>query len=133
MKIRYFGVKYSMRGISLLFSCLGLFIWSLAAPPVYGATTLFSYPLRDGTYPTTYFDHSGKDWNCGNFVYGGHVGSDFGIGGFGEMDKGYNINQIADKMGYKNTESFIRQFEKLTRLTPTQFRKKRRAHNEEDK
>ena len=36
---------------------------------------------------------------------------------------GYNIDQIADKLGYKNTESFIRQFKKITRLTPTQYRK----------
>lgn len=36
---------------------------------------------------------------------------------------GYNIDQIADKLGYKNTESFIRQFKKITRLTPTEYRK----------
>jgi two-component system response regulator YesN len=36
---------------------------------------------------------------------------------------GYNIDQIADKLGYKNTESFIRQFKKITKLTPTEYRK----------
>lgn len=36
---------------------------------------------------------------------------------------GYNIDQIADKLGYKNTESFIRQFKKITKMTPTQYRK----------
>jgi two-component system, response regulator YesN len=37
---------------------------------------------------------------------------------------GLNINQISDKLGYENAESFIRQFKKLTRLTPTQYRAK---------
>jgi len=36
---------------------------------------------------------------------------------------GYNIDQIADKLGYKNTESFIRQFKKIAKLTPTEYRK----------
>jgi len=40
---------------------------------------------------------------------------------------GYNIDQISDKLGYGNTESFIRQFKKLARATPTAFRKKARA------
>jgi YesN/AraC family two-component response regulator len=35
---------------------------------------------------------------------------------------GYNIDQIADKLGYKNTESFIRQFKKITGQTPTKYR-----------
>ena len=39
----------------------------------------------------------------------------------------YNIDYIADKMGYQNTESFIRQFKKITGLAPTQYRKK--IHN----
>ncbi len=37
---------------------------------------------------------------------------------------GYNVNQVSDKLGYENTESFIRQFKKLTKYTPTEFRKK---------
>jgi len=37
---------------------------------------------------------------------------------------GYNVNQIAEKLGYENTESFIRQFNKLTGLTPTEYRRK---------
>lgn len=36
----------------------------------------------------------------------------------------FNVNQISDKLGYENTESFIRQFKNFTRLTPTEFRKK---------
>jgi len=36
--------------------------------------------------------------------------------------KGYNIDQIADKLGYKNTESFIRQFKKICKMTPTAYR-----------
>lgn len=35
---------------------------------------------------------------------------------------GYNINQISDKLGYQNTESFIRQFKIRTRLTPAEYR-----------
>jgi two-component system response regulator YesN len=35
-----------------------------------------------------------------------------------------NINQISDKLGYENPESFIRQFKKFTRCTPTEYRKK---------
>jgi two-component system response regulator YesN len=42
---------------------------------------------------------------------------------------GFNIDQVADKLGYKNTESFIRQFKKLTGLTPTQYRKALRKKN----
>lgn len=37
---------------------------------------------------------------------------------------GHNVNQISDKLGYENAESFIRQFKKFTRLTPTGYRKK---------
>ena len=37
---------------------------------------------------------------------------------------GYNINQIAYKLGYKNTESFMRLFKKNTGYTPTEYRKK---------
>lgn len=35
-----------------------------------------------------------------------------------------NINEIADRVGYENTESFIRIFKKMTGLTPTGYRKK---------
>lgn len=38
--------------------------------------------------------------------------------------RGYNINQISEKLGYENTESFIRQFKKFTKMTPTAFRGK---------
>ncbi|MBU2103155.1 MAG: response regulator [Candidatus Omnitrophota bacterium] len=34
-----------------------------------------------------------------------------------------NVSQIADKLGYKNVESFIRQFKKMTGTTPSVFRK----------
>jgi len=36
---------------------------------------------------------------------------------------GYNINQISEKLGYENAESFIRQFKKFTGTTPTGYRK----------
>lgn len=38
------------------------------------------------------------------------------------------IEQISDKLGYGNTESFIRIFKKLTKITPTQYRQKRLKH-----
>jgi len=37
---------------------------------------------------------------------------------------GFNVNQISDRLGYENTESFIRQFKKFTRKTPTEYRNK---------
>lgn len=37
-----------------------------------------------------------------------------------------NINQVSDKLGYENVESFIRQFKKFKRLTPSAFRDKAR-------
>jgi two-component system, response regulator YesN len=40
-----------------------------------------------------------------------------------------NIDQISDKLGYQNTESFIRQFKKFTRCTPTEYRKKTQKQN----
>lgn len=36
---------------------------------------------------------------------------------------GCNIDQISYKLGYENTESFIRQFKKITGKTPTGYRK----------
>jgi two-component system response regulator YesN len=49
-------------------------------------------------------------------------------------DTGYSISQIADKLGYKNVESFIRQFKKITGITPSSCRKEktlktRKAHS----
>ncbi len=37
---------------------------------------------------------------------------------------GYTVEQISDKLGYQNAESFIRQFKKITKKTPTAFRGK---------
>jgi len=36
----------------------------------------------------------------------------------------YSIYQIADKIGYDNTESFIRLFKKINNCTPSEYRKK---------
>jgi two-component system, response regulator YesN len=35
-----------------------------------------------------------------------------------------NVNQVSDKLGYENPESFIRQFKKFANCTPTEFRNK---------
>lgn len=40
------------------------------------------------------------------------------------LKSAYNVNQIAEKLGYENTESFIRQFKKLTKYSPTEYRTK---------
>jgi YesN/AraC family two-component response regulator len=41
------------------------------------------------------------------------------------LDKsGYNVNEVSNKLGYENAESFIRQFKKITGYTPTGYRKK---------
>ena len=59
-----------------------------------GTAAAIDYRLAvkdDPCYPTAYYDHSGRDWNCGTFTYSGHRGNDFGIGGFTEMDKGRNV------------------------------------------
>lgn len=37
---------------------------------------------------------------------------------------GYTVEQVSDKLGYENPESFIRQFKKNTKKTPSQFRRK---------
>jgi two-component system response regulator YesN len=39
-------------------------------------------------------------------------------------ETGYNVNQLAEKLGYENAESFIRIFKKLAGYTPTEYRKK---------
>jgi len=36
----------------------------------------------------------------------------------------YNVNQVAEKLGYENSESFSRQFKKIVSLTPTAYRNK---------
>jgi two-component system, response regulator YesN len=40
------------------------------------------------------------------------------------QESSYNINQIAYKLGYENSESFIRQFKRITKYTPTKYRRK---------
>jgi YesN/AraC family two-component response regulator len=48
-------------------------------------------------------------------------------------ETGYTIGQISDQMGYQNQESFIRIFEKLTSLTPTEYRnKQKKLHKPRD-
>lgn len=39
------------------------------------------------------------------------------------VQTGYNVNQISEKLGYENVESFIRAFKKITGLTPSGYRK----------
>jgi YesN/AraC family two-component response regulator len=37
---------------------------------------------------------------------------------------GFTVGQISDRLGYQNPESFIRQFKKISKSTPTEFRNK---------
>jgi len=39
---------------------------------------------------------------------------------------GLSVKQVSVKLGYENTESFIRQFKKITRHTPSFYRKSRK-------
>lgn len=41
------------------------------------------------------------------------------------IETGYNVNQISDRLGYENVESFIRQFKKMAKCTPSVWRYKR--------
>lgn len=41
----------------------------------------------------------------------------------------YNIDEISYKMGYENSESFIRIFKKITNYTPTEYRDKFKKNN----
>ncbi len=43
---------------------------------------------------------------------------------------GYTVNQISEKLGYENAESFIRQFKKLTKTTPSLYRKNLRREKD---
>lgn len=45
------------------------------------------------------------------------------------LKKGYLVGQIADKLGYENTESFTRQFKKVTGVNPLAFKKKVKLKN----
>jgi len=36
----------------------------------------------------------------------------------------FNVNQVAEKLGYENSESFSRQFKKIVHFTPTAYRDK---------
>ncbi len=38
-----------------------------------------------------------------------------------------NINEIAHKLGYENTETFVRVFKKKTRVTPSDYRHKKKS------
>ena len=40
---------------------------------------------------------------------------------------GYNVSQISDKLGYRNPESFVRQFKRMSGCTPTEYRAKHGA------
>ncbi len=53
----------------------------------------FPTSTEDAThfYPTAYYDHGNVDWACGTTTYGGHKGSDFGVGSWTGMDAGRDV------------------------------------------
>ncbi len=83
------------------FLVLLLGLW-LASPSSAWAQSQFRYPMTtSGTYITAYRDNnrsSGvmQDWNGGKKTYDNHGGSDYGVGGFAGMDKGFWIVAGAD-------------------------------------
>jgi AraC-like DNA-binding protein len=48
------------------------------------------------------------------------------------VNTGYNIDQIAYKLGYKKVESFNKIFKKITHLTPTKFRSQMKKDREKN-
>jgi len=42
----------------------------------------------------------------------------------------FNVNQVAEKLGYENSESFSRQFKKIVHSTPTAYRNKIQNKNQ---
>jgi len=46
---------------------------------------------------------------------------------------GYNVNQVAENLGYENVESFIRLFKKFVKYTPAEYRKKIRREKRKRK
>ena len=51
----------------------------------------FSKAHEGKTYVTAYYDHSGKDYNCGTKRYSGHRGSDYGVGSWTGMNAGRDV------------------------------------------
>ncbi|MCB9642229.1 MAG: peptidoglycan DD-metalloendopeptidase family protein [Myxococcales bacterium] len=79
----------------------GVGLWLLLPIPAW-AQTQFRYPMTtSGTYITAYRDNNRtvgpkRDWNGGQKTYDNHSGSDYGIGGFAGMDRGFWILAGAD-------------------------------------
>ena len=73
--------------------------WALLAPlPAHAQNYRFptSNAHYDFFYPTSYFYHADRDWNCGFFTRANHRGSDFGAGSFLGMDAGRDVVAAAD-------------------------------------
>ena len=72
----------------------------LGAAPAAAWAQSYRFPASDAHYgyfyPTAYVDEGGSDWNCGSIYYGGHQGSDFGIGSWSGMDEGRAVVAAAD-------------------------------------
>jgi len=52
----------------------------------------FRQPVNGDVVVSAYFDHGGRDWNCGDNTYGGHKGTDLAIiGRFAAQDEGRDV------------------------------------------
>ncbi len=82
---------------------LALTAAALLMPAGAAAQTLFRLPLSTASghctgtscYVTAYYDldrgTGQRDWSCGKHTYNNHAGTDIGIGGFGNMDRGRSV------------------------------------------
>jgi murein DD-endopeptidase MepM/ murein hydrolase activator NlpD len=79
---------------------LAIVLCGLVVGPAPALASDYSLPLDSlhyNQYITAYFDLGGnQDWNCGSTTYGGHRGTDIGIGGFGPMAEGRPVLAAAD-------------------------------------
>lgn len=84
------------RGIRLL-----VFLMSFGGLDGVAAAQQYRLPLDDcdrehPCYVTAYVDDGGEDWACDDKYYGGHHGTDFGIGGWSQMKKGRTVVAAAE-------------------------------------
>lgn len=66
-----------LRNLRLLLAVLALVS---GLTPAASAKVLFRRPLASFNGVYNFYDHSGKDWNCGGVRYSGHNGTDFKAG-----------------------------------------------------
>ena len=72
----------------------------------------FRQPVNGAVVVSAYFDHGGRDWNCGDNTYGGHKGTDLAIiGRFAAQDEG---RDVAAAQGGRVTRAHDGEFDRCT-------------------